>query len=209
MESPKIEIGTQFVKGDKTWEITGILNGFVKGKNVTKSGYGCYNFNTSSNDFWDSFQISVERGKDRIVEQPKAKLDESDFYRIKLDEYEQNFNQSFINELSDFLELKHPGRFFEARHSDGTATKAKSIVDSYYGESKPLTPWQRQARNKILELYKDKDGEYHFSRKDEIGVYFTDQNLSIGNVKEVNSDLMPLGILVTKMIGRRYYFEKA
>lgn len=212
MDIPKIEIGIKFTKGDKEWEITGILNGIVVGKNVTKSGYGCYNFNTSANDFFGSFTTSVERGKERqekLAQLAPKVLDESDFFKIRLDDYEQNFNQSFINELADFLELKFPGRYFESRISDGTAEKAKAIVESYYGESKPLTPWQRTARNKILEYYKDKDSEYHFSRKDEIGVYFTDQNLSIGTLKEVNSDLIPLGIKVIKQIGRRYYFEKA
>lgn len=215
MNIPTIEIGTKFTKGDKKWEITEILNGIVIGKNVTKSGYGCYNFNTSANDFFGSFTITVERDKKRqeklvqLVQLVPKVLDESDFFKIKLDDYEQNYNQSFVNELADFLELKFPGRYFESRISDGTAEKAKAIIESYYGESRPLTPWQRNARNKILEFYKDKNGEYHFSRKDEIGVYFTDQNLSIGTREEVNSDLIPLGIKIIKQIGRRYYFEKA
>lgn len=212
MNTPTIEIGTEFIKGDKNWKITGINGTTITGKNVTKSGFGSYNFQTTTDDFFGSFTTSVERGKERQEKLAKLApkvLDESDFFKIKLDDYEQNYNQSFVNELADFLELKFPGRYFESRISDGTAEKAKAIIESYYGESKPLTPWQRNARNKILEFYKDKDSEYHFSRKDEIGVYFTDQNLSIGTLKEVNSDLIPLGIKIIKQIGRRYYFEKA
>ena len=126
---------------------------------------------------------------------------------VKLDDYETFFNQSFICEMSEKFNLVNPGRYYEIENIEQKIV-SDSILEAYYGKSRVLTDWQRNAIKKILTFYKDENSEYHKTKKDSLGIYFTDPFLLIGNLQQVNEDLNPIGINVTKLIGRRYYFEK-